>query len=123
MQVNILLVFIFVVREWYGKWGISPCLQGVALASLLTQLSSINEGVQLTALATCGKMASVGINNIITTTSSSDHSDISSPGDSPPALQQLIEVLERLLDSQSEPVRVGSAIVLYALGAGNAEVE
>lgn len=106
------------MREWYGKWGISPCLQGVALTSLLTQLSSINEGVQLTALATCGKMASVGIDSIIITTSSNH----SSPGDSPPALQQLIEVLERLLDSQSEPVRVGSAIVLYALGAGNAEV-
>jgi len=91
----------------------------VELTSLLTQLSSINEGVQLTALATCGKMASVGIDSIITTTGSSSHSDVNS---TPPALQKLIEVLESLLDSRSEPVRVGSAIVLYTLGAGNAEV-
>ena len=107
------------MREWYGKWGISPCLQGVTITSLLTQLSSINEGVQLTALATCGKVASVGIGNVISSSSSS--SDVIT-GDSPPALQQLIEVLERLLDSQSEPVRVGAAIVLYTIGAGNAEV-
>jgi len=68
-------------------------------------------------------MASVGIDSVITTNSSKNkHSDVSLEDDSPPALQQLIEALERLLDSKSEPVRVGAAVVMYALGAGNTEV-
>ena len=119
--------YVLIVREWYGKWGISPCLQGVTLASLLRQLSSINEGVQLTALATCGKVTSVGIAYLVTSNEDSNTS-LSTSDDSlalegyTSVMKQLTERLEKLLDSESIPVRVGAAIVICALGVINSEV-
>ena len=102
-------------------------MQGVTLASLLKHLSSINEGVQLTALATCGKVISVGIAYLVTC---DEHSDTNlSASDNSPApegyiavMKQLTEALEKLLDSESIPVQAGAAIVICALGAINNEV-
>ena len=122
-----MLFYVLTVQEWYGKWGISPCLQEVTLASLLRHLSSINEGVQLTALATCGKVTSVGIAYLVTC---DEHSDTNlsandnslAPEGYTTVMKQLTEALEKLLDSESIPVQVGSAIVICALGAINNEV-
>lgn len=123
----LLITYILTVREWYVKWGISPCLQGVTLTSLLKHLSSINEGVQLTALATCGKVTSVGIAYLVTSNepsntnlSASDNSLV--PDGYSLVMKQLTEALEKLLDSESIPVQVGAAIVLCALSVINKEV-
>ena len=103
-------------------------MQGVTLASLLRHLSSINEGVQLTALATCGKVLSVGIAYLVTC---DEHSDtklstsdnvLAAPEGYTIVRKQLTEALEKLLDSKSIPVQVGAAIVICALGVINNEV-
>ena len=127
ITVSLLSFVLIIVREWYGKWGISPCLQGVTLVSLLRHLSSINEGVQLTALATCGKVTSVGVVYLVTPNEHSDTDLLTSDSLSTPegysiVMKQLTEALEKLLDSESIPVRVGTAIVLCALGVINSEV-
>lgn len=99
-------------------------MQEVTLTFLLKHLSSINEGVQLTALATCGKVTSVGVAHLVT---SSDTNHSASDKSGPPeaytlVLKHLTEALEKLLDSDSIPVRVGAAIVNCALGVINNEV-
>ena len=125
-DLKILLSNTLTVQEWYGKWGISPCLQGVTLTSLLRHLSSINEGVQLTALATCGKVISVGIAYLVVTCD--EHSDTNLSASLVPQgyttiTNQLTGALEKLLDSESIPVRVGAAIVNCGLGVINNEVK
>lgn len=115
------------MREWYGKWGISPSLQEVTLDSLLRQLSSINEGVQVTTLATCGKVISVGIAYLVTSNEHSDtnlstHDNFLAPEGYILVVKKLTEALEKLLDSESIPVQVGAAIVTCALGVINNEV-
>ena len=102
-------------------------MQEVTLASLLRHLSSINEGVQLTALATCGKVTSVGIAYLVTSnehsnTDLSTSDNLSIPEGYTTVMKQLTEALEKLLDSESIPVQVGTAIVLCALGVINNEV-
>lgn len=122
-----IIYYVLIVREWYGKWGISPSLQEVTLDSLLRQLSSINEGVQLTTLATCGKVISVGIAYLVTSSEHSDtnlstHDNFLAPEGYTLVVNKLTEALEKLLDSESIPVQVGAAIVICALGVINNEV-
>lgn len=102
-------------------------MQGVTLTSLLKHLSSINEGVQLTALATCGKVTNVGLSYLVTSNKHSNTNLSASDNSLAPegytlVMKQLTEALERLLDSESIPVQVGAAIVLCALGVINNEV-
>ena len=79
-------------------------------------------------MATCGKVTSVGIAHLITSnehsnTDLSTSDNLSTPEGYTIVMKQLTEALEKLLDSESIPVQVGTAIVLCALGVINNEVK
>ena len=78
-------------------------------------------------MATCGKVISVGIAYLVTCNEHSDtnlsmkHNSVAPEGYTT-VMKQLTEAIEKLLDSESIPVRVGAAIVICALGVITTEV-